>query len=66
VLWLPTITVGGDYYRHDGRNQDTSGNVFDNSRSGTRRSGRTRAGRAEEMQGALPPQLGPACLRKVP
>jgi outer membrane protein TolC len=34
VLWLPTITVGGDYYRHDGRNQDTSGNVFDNSRSG--------------------------------
>jgi outer membrane protein TolC len=34
VLWLPTITVGGDYYRHDGRNQDTQGNVFDNSRSG--------------------------------
>src|SRR5262249_27359826 len=22
VLWLPTITVGGDYARHDGRNQD--------------------------------------------
>jgi outer membrane protein TolC len=34
VLWLPTITLGGDYYRHDGRQQDTMGNVFDNSRSG--------------------------------
>jgi outer membrane protein TolC len=34
VLWLPTVTVGGDYYRHDGRQQDTQGNVFDNSRSG--------------------------------
>jgi outer membrane protein TolC len=33
VLWLPTITLGGDFNRHDGRNQDTSGNVFDNSRS---------------------------------
>jgi outer membrane protein TolC len=33
VLWLPTITIGGDYARHDGRNQDTQGNVFDNSRS---------------------------------
>lgn len=33
VLWLPTITVGGDYARHDGRNQDTTGRVFDNSRS---------------------------------
>jgi outer membrane protein TolC len=33
VLWLPTITVGGDYNRHDGRNQDVQGNVFDNSRS---------------------------------
>src|ERR1700722_19770889 len=33
VLWLPTITLGGDYNRHDGRNQDTSGRVFDNSRS---------------------------------
>jgi outer membrane protein TolC len=33
VLWLPTITVGGDYNRHDGRNQDTTGRVFDNSRS---------------------------------
>ena len=33
VLWLPTVTVGGDYNRHDGRQQDTMGNVFDNSRS---------------------------------
>jgi outer membrane protein TolC len=33
VLWLPTITVGGDYNRHDGRNQDALGTVFDNSRS---------------------------------
>jgi outer membrane protein TolC len=33
VLWLPTITVGGDYNRHDGRTQDISGNVFANSRS---------------------------------
>ncbi len=33
VVWLPTITVGGDYNRHDGRQQDTTGNVFDNSRS---------------------------------
>jgi outer membrane protein TolC len=35
VLWLPSITIGGDYNRHDGRQQDTSGNVFDNSRSST-------------------------------
>ncbi len=33
VLWLPTITVGGAYFRHDGKQQDTMGNVFDNSRS---------------------------------
>jgi outer membrane protein TolC len=33
VLWLPTVTVGGDYNRHDGRQQDTMGSVFDNSRS---------------------------------
>jgi outer membrane protein TolC len=32
VLWLPTITVGGDYSRHDGLNQDTQGNIFANSR----------------------------------
>jgi outer membrane protein TolC len=33
VLWLPSVTLGGDYYRHDGKQQDTSGNVFNNSRS---------------------------------
>jgi outer membrane protein TolC len=33
VLWLPSITLGGDYFRHDGKQQDTSGKVFDNSRS---------------------------------
>src|SRR5579884_2363718 len=33
VLWLPTVTLGGDYNLHDDRNQDTQGNVFDNSRS---------------------------------
>jgi outer membrane protein TolC len=33
VLWLPTVTLGGAYFRHDGRQQDTMGNVFDNSRS---------------------------------
>jgi outer membrane protein TolC len=33
VLWLPTVTIGGDYNRHDGRNQDTTGKVFNNSRS---------------------------------
>jgi outer membrane protein TolC len=33
VLWLPTVTVGGDYNRHDGRQQDTMGNVFVNGRS---------------------------------
>ena len=33
MLWLPTITIGGDYNRHDGRNQDLTGKVFDNSRS---------------------------------
>jgi outer membrane protein TolC len=34
VLWLPTITLGGDYYRHDGSTQDTTGAILDNSRSG--------------------------------
>jgi hypothetical protein len=29
VLWLPTVYVGGDYVRHDGRIQDTSGNILD-------------------------------------
>jgi outer membrane protein TolC len=33
VLWLPCITLGGDYNRHDGKQQDTSGNVFNNNRS---------------------------------
>ena len=34
VLWLPTVTIGGDYNRHDGRNQDnTKGPVADISRS---------------------------------
>jgi outer membrane protein TolC len=33
VLWLPTLQLGPDYYRHDGRIQDTTGNVFDVSRS---------------------------------
>jgi outer membrane protein TolC len=28
VLWLPTIYMGVDYYRHDGQIQDTSGNIF--------------------------------------
>lgn len=34
ALWLPTLTMGGDYYRHDGRAQDVAGQMFDNSRSG--------------------------------
>ena len=33
VLWLPTIQFGGDYYRHDGRIQDTQGNILDSSKS---------------------------------
>jgi outer membrane protein TolC len=33
ALWLPTITLGGDYNRHDGKVQDTSGAILDNSRS---------------------------------
>ena len=33
ALWLPTITVGGDYNRHDGKIQDTSGSIIDSSRS---------------------------------
>ena len=32
VIWLPTITVGGDYFRHDGRQQDSTGQVVANSR----------------------------------
>ena len=33
ALWLPTIVVGPDYYRHDGQIQETPGNVFGTSRS---------------------------------
>jgi outer membrane protein TolC len=33
VLWLPTVTVGADYARHDGRIQDIAGNLIDTSRS---------------------------------
>jgi len=33
VLWLPTIQFGVDYYRHDGRIQDTPGNILDSSKS---------------------------------
>jgi outer membrane protein TolC len=31
VLWLPTITMGGDYNRHDGKVQDAAGNLTDTS-----------------------------------
>jgi outer membrane protein TolC len=31
ALWLPSITIGGDYYRHDGDIQDSSGVIEDNS-----------------------------------
>lgn len=33
VLWLPTITVGGDYNRHDGPIQNADGTVTDVGRS---------------------------------
>ena len=33
VLWLPTIYVGADYYRHDGQLQDVAGNIFGTSKS---------------------------------
>jgi outer membrane protein TolC len=32
VLWLPTLYVGGDYSRHDGRVQDVAGNIADTSK----------------------------------
>jgi len=32
-LWLPTVTIGGDYNRHDGETQDATGNVITNSHS---------------------------------
>jgi outer membrane protein TolC len=33
VLWLPTVYLGVDYFRHDGQIQDVSGNVFGTSKS---------------------------------
>jgi outer membrane protein TolC len=33
VLWLPTIQLGGDYFRQDGQIQDVVGNVFGTSKS---------------------------------
>jgi outer membrane protein TolC len=32
VLWLPTVYLGGDYYRHDGQLQDVAGNIFGTSK----------------------------------
>jgi outer membrane protein TolC len=33
ALWLPTVTVGGDYQRHDGEIQDASGAIVTNTHS---------------------------------
>ncbi|MFO0944925.1 MAG: TolC family protein [Planctomycetota bacterium] len=33
VLWLPNISVGMEYFRHDGQIQDVGGRVFTTSRS---------------------------------
>jgi len=33
VLWLPTLLVGADYLRHDGRIQDVGGRMLDDSKS---------------------------------
>jgi outer membrane protein TolC len=33
VLWLPTVYLGADYYRHDGQIQDTPGNIIGTSKS---------------------------------
>src|SRR5438445_2067116 len=33
VLWLPTVYLGVDYFRHDGQIQDVAGNVFGTSKS---------------------------------
>jgi outer membrane protein TolC len=33
VLWLPTVQLGVDYFRHDGQIQDVAGNVFGTSKS---------------------------------
>jgi outer membrane protein TolC len=34
LLWLPTVYLGVDYYRHDGQVQDIPGDVFGTSKSG--------------------------------
>lgn len=34
ATWLPTITIGGDYNRHDGKLQDIAGRVIDTNRNG--------------------------------
>jgi outer membrane protein TolC len=33
VLWLPTVLLGGDYFRHDGQIQDVQGHVFGTSKT---------------------------------
>lgn len=33
ILWLPTMFIGTDYYRHDGQLQDIAGKVFNVSKS---------------------------------
>ncbi len=33
VLWLPTVYLGTDYFRHDGQYQDAAGNVLTGSKS---------------------------------
>ncbi len=33
VLWLPTLLMGGDYYRHDGQLQDVVGNIISTNKS---------------------------------
>src|SRR5207253_7417124 len=33
VLWLPTVYLGVDYFRHDGQIQSVEGNVFGTSKS---------------------------------
>src|SRR5207244_8278119 len=33
VLWLPTVYLGVDYFRHDGQIQNVEGNVFGTSKS---------------------------------
>jgi outer membrane protein TolC len=35
VLWLPSVSLGADYFRHDGPVQDVSNAVFNDSHSGT-------------------------------